>query len=108
MRGMVTRIHKANKGRLFLKEHRVAKKVSAKDMAGRLGIERESVYRIEREPQRVDSGRQIQWADALGISPARLWSPPGAISLDEIAAPATDDVRAMAADIVQRLVAGKR
>ncbi len=104
--GMVTRIHKGNRGRLFLKEHRKAKGMSAEVMAGRLGIERESVHRLERDPQRVTFERQLAYASALNIEPEELWRPPGTPSLDALVSKAPDDIQAMAADIVRRLVAG--
>lgn len=101
---MVTRIHKSTPGRLFLKEHRVAHKVSAEDMAGRLGIERESVYRVERGPLRLRAKWQGEYAHALDIDPRELWNPPGVRSLDAMIEKAPDEVRAMAVDIVMRLV----
>lgn len=106
---MVTRIHKSARRRLFLKEHREAKHVSAEAMAGRLGIERESVYRLEREAlTRLSAGKQAAYADALGIEPERLWRPPGGPpSLDAMVATAPDEIKLMAADIVRRLVAGR-
>lgn len=105
---MVTRIHKHARRRLFLKEHREAKGLSAEQMAGRLGITRESLYRQEREPWRVNSDKQAQWADALGIEPEAFWRPPGALSIDSLVKDAPEDVQKMAADIVRRLVAGGR
>ena len=60
--GMVTRIHRGARRRLFLREHRQAKKISAETMAGRLGIERESVYRLERETWRVNPEKQAAYA----------------------------------------------
>lgn len=105
--GVVTKIHQRAKRRLFLKEHREAKSISAEAMAGRLGIERESVYRIEREQWRMDPEKQAAYADALGIEPERLWRHPEAISLDEIVKKAPEDVQAMAADIIRRLVSGR-
>lgn len=105
---MVTRIHHRARRRLFLKEHRKAKGVSAVIMAGRLGIERESVYRLEREPWRVNANKQAEWAHALGIEPEMLWRPPSeGPSLDAMVESAPDEVKAMAADIVRRLVAGR-
>ncbi len=106
---MVTRIHKSAPRRLFLKEHREAKGVSAEAMAGRLGIERESVYRLEREAlTRLSGGKQAAYADALGIEPEALWRRPGGPpSLDAIVATAPDDIKLLAADIVRRLVAGR-
>lgn len=102
--GMVTRIHKHARRRLFLKEHREAKGVSAEQMAGRIGITRESLYRQERELWRVNSEKQAQWAEALDIEPEELWRPPGTISLDSLVKDQPADVKEMAADIVRRLV----
>ena len=105
---MVTRIHHSASRRLFLKEHREAKGVSAEAMAGRLGIERESVYRLERKPNRLNAEKQAAWAAALGLEPEDLWHPPGWRSLDAIVAQAPEDLRNMAADIVLRLMVGRR
>lgn len=106
---MVTRIHKTARRRLFPKEHREAKGVSAEAMAGRLGIERESVYRLEREAQtRMNPEKQAEYAHALGIEPEELWSLPGAPSVDALIRAESDELKAMAADIVRRLVAGQR
>jgi transcriptional regulator with XRE-family HTH domain len=102
---VVTRIHQAGRWRLFLKEHRKAKGVSAEQMAGRLGIERESVYRLEREAYtRLNAEKQAAYAAALGIEPEALWRPPGAVSLDALIVRESEDIQAMAADIVRRLV----
>ena len=103
---MVTRPKHA-KRRLFLKEHREAADVSASLMGERLGIERESVYRLEREPWRVNSEKQAEYAHALGLEPEDLWRAPGTPSLDAMVSSASDDVKAMAADIVRRLIGGK-
>jgi DNA-binding XRE family transcriptional regulator len=108
---MVTRIRQSARRRLYLKEHREAKDVSAQKMADRLGITRESLYRQEREPWRVNSEKQAEWADALGIEPEALWRLPRGKddpSLDDLVADAPPEVREMAADIVRRLVAGRR
>lgn len=102
--GMVTKIHKHGPRRLFLKEHREAKGLSAEAMAGRLGIERESLYRLEREPRRVNSEKQAAYAAALQIEPEALWRPPGTHSLDGMVADAPKEVQEMAIDIVSRLV----
>jgi DNA-binding XRE family transcriptional regulator len=95
------------KRRLFLQEHRKEKGVSAATMAERMGIERESVYRIERESWRVNSDRQIAYAEALGIEPEDLWRPPSTPSLDAIVKSAPVEVQILAADIVRRLVGKK-
>jgi transcriptional regulator with XRE-family HTH domain len=111
---MVTRIHRhARPRKLFLKEHREAKGVSAEAMAGRLDIERESVYRLEREAhRRMNIDKLHAYADALNIEPAALWQPPGTISLDDLASSVPTDLRAMAtdaaADVLRRFAAPRR
>jgi transcriptional regulator with XRE-family HTH domain len=104
---MVTQIYGHGRRRLFLKEHRKAKGVSAEAMAGRLGIERESVYRIERDPWRLNGEKQLAYAAALQIEPEDLWKPPGAASLDAMIKREPEDVKSMVADVVRRLVAHK-
>lgn len=105
---MVTRIHKYGPRRLFLREHRKAKEISAETLAGRLGIERESVLRLEREPHRMTPDKQAAYAHALDLEPEDLWRPPGRPSLDGMVQGTPDTVQEMAADIVRRLVAGGR
>jgi predicted transcriptional regulator len=64
---MVTQIGKLSKLRPFLKEHRKHSGLSALKMAGRLDVERESVYRMEREWYKMTIERQQQWAEACGL-----------------------------------------
>jgi DNA-binding XRE family transcriptional regulator len=108
---MVTRIHKGVKRRLFLKEHRKAKQMTAETMGGRLGLERESVHRLERYPERVTWEKQCAYAEALDIEPEELWQRPGTPSLDALARAAPEETRAMAvemaADILRRMAGGK-
>jgi transcriptional regulator with XRE-family HTH domain len=101
---MVTRIHKSAARRLFLREHRKVKGVSAEAMAGRLGIERESLLRLEREPRRANPEKQAAYAAALQLEPEDLWRPPGRPSLDGMVNSATPEIQQMASDIVRRLV----
>jgi hypothetical protein len=78
-------------------------------MAERMDMERESLLRLEREAQtRCTPEKQVQYAEALGIEPAALWRPPGAPSVDSLLSGADEPTRAMAADIVARLVGNKR
>jgi transcriptional regulator with XRE-family HTH domain len=60
---------------LRLKQHREAEGISAPAMACRLGIARESVYRIERS-QRLSALWQARYGQALNIAPAAFWAPP--------------------------------
>lgn len=104
--GMVTRIHQGNRRRrrLFLKEHREAKNVTPETMAGRLGIDRVSVHRWEREPQRMNPEKQIAYAEALQLEPEDLWRPPEQPSVDAMLATATEDLRRRAAEMIAILV----
>lgn len=76
-------------------------------MGEKLGIERESVYRLEKKPWGVNSRKQAEYAHALGIEPEDLWRPPGTLSIDSMLKSAPDNLKAMAADIVRRLVESK-
>jgi DNA-binding XRE family transcriptional regulator len=105
---VVAHIRKPSRRRLFLKEHREHHDISATDMAERLHIERESVYRLEREPWRVNSEKQAQWARVLGIEPEDLWRPPGPPSLDGLLANQPEEMRNMIADIVKRMITGRQ
>lgn len=98
---VTTRTRQPQKGRLYLREHRKAHHVSPVDMAQRLGIERESLYRQEREWWRANA---VDWADALGVPVKSLYGLPGAVSLDDILEGASDNLKKLAADIVQRMV----
>ena len=89
-----------------MREHRKAKGLSAVIMAGRLGIERESYYRLERHPEKLNAGELAELADALNIEPEALWRlPDSRPSLDAMVRGAPDDLKDMAADIVGRLMA---
>lgn len=74
--GMVTSPYERPKRRLFLREHREAKGVSAPDMATWMGMERESLLRMEREPRRCNPEKQDRFAKKLDIDPEDLWRLP--------------------------------
>lgn len=102
---MVTRIRKGAKRHVYLREWRKHKDVKAERLAERLEIERESYYRLEREPRKLSLGEVVELADALGIEPQQLFGPPEAPeSLDLIIQEAPQEQRDMALDIVKRLV----
>jgi len=102
--GMVTR-KKPPLRRLYLKEHREARQVSASEMAERLGIERESVYRLEKKYWGVSSQKQAAYAAALGIEPQELWRRPEDPSLDQIIAGAPEDIQQSIEVIIRKFVA---
>lgn len=101
---MVTRIRKAYKRRLYVSQWREAKGLSPEQIAGRVGITRESYYRWEREHHRLTPEKLSQLADAMGIEPEQFWRLPDTESLDALIKDAPADIQAMAADIVRRMV----
>ena len=106
---MVTRIHKTARGRLYLRDHRKAKGISAPKMAERMEMERESLLRLEREAlTRCTPEKQLQYAHALGIEPAALWRPPGAPTMDELLTGADPETQSMAVDMIGALLARRR
>lgn len=76
--GMVTDIHKGAKRRLYLREHREARDISAPTMAGRMNMERTSILRLERQWNRCSPEKQKRYAAALGddVDPEDLWRLP--------------------------------
>lgn len=101
--------------RLYLREWREYKDIDAIVMAGRLGVERESVYRIEKKAmQRAIPEYQAAYAEALGIDPGRLWHPPPPKgedlppSLDEMAQKAPEAARAAAFELLRRMAGNDR
>jgi transcriptional regulator with XRE-family HTH domain len=109
--GMVTRIGARRPRRLYLREHRKDKGISAEQMAGRLGMERESVLRLEREAMtRANPEKQAEYADILQIQPEALWRPPSDPSLDTLVEQAPPEKRELSHDMaanLRRFVSGK-
>jgi predicted transcriptional regulator len=81
--------------------------LSVEQMAGRIGISRQSVYRWEVEQWRVTPDKQAAYAEALGpdVLPEMLWRlPDKAPSLDAMLIGQSEELKETAADIVRRLV----
>lgn len=83
------------------------REVDDKRLAGRLGVARETVTRYRGQPHRLNTEKLAQVAFALDLEPEDLWRHPDRPSLDAMVKNAPDDLRATAADIVRRLVAGQ-
>jgi transcriptional regulator with XRE-family HTH domain len=107
---MIDRIRKGAKPHVYLREWRKYKNLRAPDMAGRLGIERESYYRLERQPYTLSVAELLELADALGIDHKSLWGPPPEPglrprpSLDDIVAETSDTQVEGLADMLRRAV----
>ena len=93
---MVIQIRKGARPHVYLREWRKHLDLKATAMADRLEIERESYYRLERDPDKLNVAELREIAEAMGIEPTRLWEPPPPpglaprVSLDAIVRDATD------------------
>lgn len=107
---MIDRIRKGVRPHVYLREWRKAKDIKAPVMADRLGIERESYYRLERNPHTLSVAELIEIAEAFGIDHRRLWEPPPEpglrprVSLDDIVAGQPDAQVEGLADMLRRAV----
>jgi transcriptional regulator with XRE-family HTH domain len=104
------RIRKGARPHVYLREWRKYKALRAPDMADRLGIERESYYRLERNPFTLSVAELVELADALGIDHRSLWGPPPEpgtiprVSLDAIVEGTPDAQVEGLADMLRRAV----
>jgi DNA-binding XRE family transcriptional regulator len=99
--GMVTK----NPSHLYIKEWMEHLGVSDETMAGLLGIERTSVWRLYTEQNRLNPEKILAFSNALGLNQiTQLYFPPDVQSLDAIVKGASNEQRAMAADVVRRIM----
>jgi transcriptional regulator with XRE-family HTH domain len=73
-------------------------------LAGRLGVERETVNRWRNYPQRLSLPRIEEIAQALDIEPGDLWRDPRRPSADELLRGAPDDIHTKAVEMIEILV----
>lgn len=103
--GMVTKIYQSRPRRLFIQEWQDKWDISPETMASRLGIARESYYRILRETHRINTERLEQLAEAMGhhMTPQDFYRPPERPSIDALLENADDDTRETVFDLARRL-----
>lgn len=97
---MVPRIGTRRPRRLFLAEWMAARDLSDERLAGRLGVERETVNRWRNYPQRLSLPRIEEIAHALDCEPQDLWRHPDQPSADALLRDAPDDLRRKAAEMI--------
>lgn len=100
---MVTRIGRLKEAHLYLAEWREHLRLRLDDVAGRLGVARNTVWRWENEQKRLDPYKIKAYANALGLEPEDLWRPPPNRSIDGMLKNASPEVRATASDIIATL-----
>lgn len=91
--------------RLYIKEWLDHLGVSFPELARRTGVKRETAWRWHHEQHRLRPGKVAKIAEVLGLTSTDLHRPPASLpSLDAIVKDAPPEVRALAVDIVTRLV----
>ncbi|HWW46571.1 MAG TPA: helix-turn-helix transcriptional regulator [Xanthobacteraceae bacterium] len=85
---------------LFLTEWRKHLGISAETMAEAMGVERESIHRMEREQNRMNVEKMARYAEALGIPPEKLWRKP----TDQEDVGLTAEERQQATELLKKLV----
>lgn len=99
-----TRLGRRQAAHLYVKEWLEFRGFSDEKAAGRLGVDRTTVWKWHKEPRRLTKDKIASLAALLDIEPEELYRPPSRPSLDVLIKDAPDDVQAMAVDIVKRLV----
>jgi transcriptional regulator with XRE-family HTH domain len=106
MPGMVTTIRRHAKPHLYIDEWMAAKDLNNTQVANRIGVARETVFRWRREQHRLTPDKLAQLASALNIEPSQLWQlppPKGRADLNAIAKDLDDDQREAIELMVRRL-----
>ncbi len=88
---------------LYIKEHMVARGLSDEDIAERIGVLPNAVWKRYTAQSRLTPFKIKQLADAIGIHPSELNYPPDVPSLDALADKVSPRRRAEMADIIKRL-----
>ena len=90
---MVTRIGPRKARRLFILEWMEHRGISDEQMAGRIGVARETVTRWRTHQHRLNPEKIAALAHALDIEPEELWRPPGGVSLNQLVKDAPDELK---------------
>lgn len=101
---MVTRIGQRRRAHLYVAEWLEHRGLSDEKAAGRLGIDRVTVWKWKTQPGRLNPEKIAALASILDIEPEELFRPPSRPSLDAMVKNQPESVQAMAADIVRRLI----
>lgn len=99
-----TRIRKGARPHLYLDEWFADRGVNDEQVAGRVGVARQTIWKWRTQQHRLDPIKIALLASALDCHPTQLWGPPNRPSLDALVVDAPDDLRLMAHDVVSRLV----
>lgn len=101
---MATRIRRHARPHLYLEEWIAHRGLNPATLAGRMDMDRTTVWRWVKEQHRLNPEKMAQLADALDLDVSDLFHPPPSGSIDGMLRDQPDEVRDMAADIVSRLI----
>lgn len=106
----IPRMRQPNRIPFYLREWREFMGTKVLDLAEALDIERESYYRLEREPWRINLGEVEILAQTIGIKASQFRFPPPAdgekkrISLDDLLEDQPENIQVMAINAVRGMV----
>lgn len=101
---MVTHIGTRRPQRLFLREWRESFGLSVEQVANRIDVSRETIWRWENQQHRLNPDKMHQYAVALDIEPEQLWRLPSRPSADAILKDASKEQLSTAIDVVKRIL----
>lgn len=103
MTNMVTRIGGARKPHLYIMEWLGHLELGVEEVANRIGVRRETVYRWIKTQSKLNPPKMQALADAMHIPVTSLYRRPEHVSLDDKLEGAPDDVRQQAIEYIDFL-----
>lgn len=101
---MATRIRRHARPHLYLEEWIAFRGLNPATLAGRMDMDRTTVWRWVKEQHRLNPEKMAHLAAALDVETEELFRPPPRRSIDSMLKGQSDDIQDMAADIISRLI----
>lgn len=99
------RIGRLDRLQLYITEHLRSKDLSDERAAGRIGVDRATVFKWRKNPYKLSQEQLEILAKACDLKDFRdFYRPPGRPSVDAVIDAAPAEVQDMITDVVQRLV----
>lgn len=97
------RIGKGRRVHLYIREWMEHRGLSDEQVANRIGVARETIWRWRTEQHRLNPEKIAQLAAALDIEPEELYRPPSSPNLNAIVKDYPEDLQKKAAEMVRLL-----
>ena len=97
------RIGQKRRAHLYIDEWFAHRETNDEKVAGRLDLDRTTIWKWRKNPSRLDPGKMEALARALDIEPEELYRPPSRPSLDAIVKNYPEELQLKAAEIVRLL-----